>query len=319
MSRGSPIVLHTADPRIRALIGGWLGSSEILVPRPVELTIVIGQVPASSADCSPRLTHGPVSIFAGSADGGVDFVWEPALGRAKIPGHGTSASVVVTPAALERPDEMVRAFVLSIVIVLLRRVGLHHVHAAVIQDREASGWLLIGESRSGKSTTASLLGRQGWAVGTDDLALLWADEPAAAPVEAVAWRERLSVRDDMVAAIGSPGGAPIPARGKHGWGVEELGIEWLPRTIPKRLGFPSVHPSDPTEIVLISARQALMRLMAASPWLALEPQLASEHLQLMSRLVAQAPAYAISLGRDVVDRPARLAALFDHATRVSRR
>jgi hypothetical protein len=43
--------------------------------------------------------------------------------------------------------------------------------------------------------------------------------------------------------------------------------------------------------------------MQCSPWVALDSALASEHLELMRRLVTQAEAWAIDLGPDLFENP----------------
>ena len=130
------------------------------------------------------------------------------------------------------------------------------------------------------------------------------DLPASADV--VAWRERLALHDDAVVATGHEGGTALASRRKTGWYPEELGTGWVDRITPALLAFTTVSGTAPTAVAPIRAKEALSRLMRCSPWVALEADLADEHLGLMSRVATQARAFDVTLGRDLFDRPGLL-------------
>jgi hypothetical protein len=66
------------------------------------------------------------------------------------------------------------------------------------------------------------------------------------------------------------------------------------------------HVSQATPV---SAREALTELVRWSAWVALEPDLAQDHLDLLRLLASQAKGYRVTLGSDLFDDPRRLTEL----------
>lgn len=296
------IGLHTSYPAVQALVGPWLDDSRLTTDRPLTLEVEVATVPPADPENPIVFRQGAVAIRRGPSDGESILHWDVDLGRAVIARQATSAIVIVSQAGLQRPNELLRSFLLTVCVLLLRRAGLHHAHSASLRDPRGRGWLIAGASGSGKSTTSAILARQGWSIGTDDIAFL-TEGASPGTTEVVAWRERLALHGDAVAATGHAGGAPLEARGKTGWYAEELGAEWVQRVTPAFLAFPTVRAFSPTVVTPLRPRDALSRLLPSSPWVALEADYADENLALMTQLVTQAPAFEISLGRDLFDRP----------------
>lgn len=294
--------LHTQHPTVQALVGRWLEEARLALPAPVDLVIDVGPLAESGRDSRPVFSQGRVVIHSGPPEHTVAMEWGPGLGRTVLTPRNATAHVTITEQGLAESNELLRSFLLNVCIFLVRRVGLHHVHGATLLDPTGRGWLLAGESGSGKSTTTVLLARNGWGVGTDDIAFLAAgDTPAR--TDMIGWREHLALRDDAVVAMGNTGGTELSTRRKTGWFAEELDATWVSRITPDIIGFPLVGGDGATKVAPMSARAALTRLMTCSPWVMLEPELADEHLSLMSRLVKHCRAVEITLGRDLFQRP----------------
>ncbi|MEP6732392.1 MAG: hypothetical protein ABJE10_17230 [bacterium] len=294
--------LHTTNSAAQALVGRWLDDARLALPAPVDLIIDVGPLPDAEPDTRAIFTQGRVVIHSGPPSNTVAMEWGPGLGRTVLAPGDRTAHVTITEEGLAESNELLRSFLLNVCIFLVRRVGLHHVHGATLLDPHNRGWLLVGESGSGKSTTTVLLAKNGWGVATDDISFLTA---GAQPntTDMIGWRERLALRDDWVAATGNDGGTALSTRRKTGWFAEELGTAWLSRIMPQFIGFPVVGATGTTSMSPVSARDALTRVMQSSPWVMLEPDLADEHLQLMSSLVRQSRAFDITLGRDLFDHP----------------
>ena len=299
------VLLRVQHPRLGALVREWLADARLALPRPVTLTIDVGPLPLAAADDREIFRQGPVNIRSGPPIHTVTLEWEPRLGRALLAPGSTHAHVVVTEAAIDRENEMLRSFLLDTVILLLRRVGLHHVHGAALIDPLGRGWLLAGSSGAGKSTTTALLAMHGWTVGTDDIAFLMAGNTKDA-VHVAAWHERLALHPSMAATIGVGGGTSLSARHKLGWYPEELGAPWTAQLAPAFLLFPGTEHPAMSSVTPIKARDAVTRLMKWSPWVALEADLADEHLGILSRLARQARTYDLTLGHDLFANPDRL-------------
>ena len=296
------VSVRTTHAGLAARLRVWLGDARLALPRPVSLIVDVGPLPLPPTDSRDVFRQGNVAIRSGPPVETVTLDWEPRLGRAVLAPQSTTAHVVVTEQGLQRENELLRSFLLNVCILLVRRVGLHHAHAAALRDPRGRGWMLAGTSGSGKSTAAALLARHGWAVGTDDIAFL-AEGSTPRSTDLVCWREHLALHDDAAAAVGSNGGAALTARRKTGWFPEELGAEWLSRVTPHVLLFPSGAHGDVSTCTPIKGRDALARLMRWSPWVALEADLADEHLLRMSHLVSQARAFDVELGRDLLHSP----------------
>lgn len=296
------ITLRTSNPTVQALVSEWLSDARFAIPRSVALVIDVGPLPELPTDERAVFRAGRVEIRTRGVTENTVLDWGPALGHAVIEPGSTKARVIITEAALERPNELLRSFLLNVCILLVRRIGLHHVHGATLRDPLGRGWLLVGTSGSGKSTTTALLARHGWGMGTDDCAFLVAGSTPLT-TDVIAWRERLALRGDSASAFGQDGGSALADRGKTGWFAEELGAQWITRVTPAFVAFTNVAPNAPTSIMPVRAKDALSRVMQCSPWVVLEADVADEHLGLMTRLVEQARSIQINLGRDLFERP----------------
>jgi hypothetical protein len=299
------VSLRTSHPGIQLLVGDWLADARFTLPQPVTLTIEVAPIPESAADSRPVFRQGRIAVRSGPPEDTLVLDWEPHLGRAVIAPNSSTAQVTIVEAGLEKPSELLRSFLLTVCILLVRRVGLHHVHGATLRDPCNRGWFLVGVSHSGKSTTTAMLARQGWGVGTDDIAFLTAGETAAT-TDVLAWRERLALHPDAVVSTGFEGGYSLGPRRKTGWFPEELGATWIDRVTPEFLVFPTVNAATSTRMVPMRAKEALSRLIQCSSWVVLDAGLADEHLGLMTTLVTQVRAFEATLGRDIFDRPGLL-------------
>lgn len=297
----STLRLRTNDPVIEQRVGEWLRDSRLALPAPVDLDVQVGALPEIPPDLRPVYTQGRVASRSGAATDPVTLEWGPGLGYALLEPGSTTARVWVTNAGVALFEELCRAFLLNVCVFLVRRAGLHHVHGATLSDPLGNGWLLVGDSGSGKSTTTVLLARTGWRVGTDDIAFLTAGHTPGR-TDMIGWRERLALRHDAAAIMANEGGVALDSRRKTGWFAEELGAGWVGRITPKIIGFTRLGTTT-TSAAPVSARDALTRIMQCSPWVMLEANLADEHLGLMSALVAQARSYEITLGKDLFARP----------------
>ena len=303
MSFGVSLVVPHAGAR--ALVSDWLCEARLDLPRSVTLALDVAPIDPPTRDRRSVFGQGAVSIRDTRSADGLELHWRDGdceLGYAMLPTSSTIARVTVSDAGLARASELRRSFLLNVFILLFRRVGLHHVHTATVRDPFGRGWMLAGPSGSGKSTTAALLARHGWDVGTDDIAFL-TTSARDTETEVVSWRERLALRDDVVAAAGWSEGTALGARRKTGWFPEELDATWVSRVTPLVLAFLNATSDGRTTAKPLGARETLSALMRCSPWVTLDPTLADEHLHLMARLATQVKACAVTVGPDLFDQP----------------
>jgi hypothetical protein len=151
---------------------------------------------------------------------------------------------------------------------LLVVLGRALVHAAAVVAPDGGAWLLVGDARSGKSTTCATLASAGWGYLSDDQVVL-------------------SSREDGLAV--------------EGW-LGERREARLAGAI-----FPTVSADEPTRLTPVSAGDALARLVRRTPWLLVYRPTRPDVLALLTRVVAGG-AFSLRLGRDTYRKPARLAA-----------
>jgi hypothetical protein len=290
------------DPALQAAVNQWLLDSRMGLP--VHFRIDLQRVAAIDPWDDPREAYvqGDTEIRSGEPLDWAHFSWRPAGARARVEADRPEATIEVTGAALEQLDYLLRTFLLVVLIFLWKRAGRYHVHAGTAVDSKGRGWMLIGNSCSGKSTTTALLASRGWQVSTDDIAFLTARDDRAA---VIGFRSRIALRPGGYALVNRAGGLPLASRGKTGFWPEELGATWVQTVEPEILVFTSVG-GERTRFEPISPGEVLSELLQWSVWVMLEPTAAQQHLDLLSQLGRQARCYRATFAPDLFDAPGAL-------------
>jgi hypothetical protein len=284
------------DAALVGWVAAWIGAMRLAPPMPLALELRIVPEPLADEPDERQPFHQPgVEIRSGPPEGDVRVRWLAAPARARIPDWAFTATVELTAASLADREALSQSFLPVVLILLLRRAGWHHVHAALARDPRGRDWLFAGNAQSGKSTTAALLASRGWAVGCDDAAFL---ARSASGVEAVAQRAPLALRPAARALLGLDGGSAARGGRKAAFFPEELGGTWAARGEPRIVVFPRVE-GERTSAVPVPAREALAELVRWSAWVILEPDLAQEHLDLLGALARQAQCYRVALAPDL--------------------
>ena len=301
MSIPQGIAVRCPDPAVRVALEAWLAGLRLSVPTRLVLHVEISE--QESAPLDETLFEQPEVRFGPGPDGrGIRVVWDYAPALAELPAGATVASVRLSANAVARLDRCIRTFLLAVVILLLRRVGWYHVHAATAIDPGGQGWLFTGNAHVGKSTTAALLATSGWQVGTDDAAFL---ERVADRILVHTAHAPIALREGGRRLLAKAGGIVLPDRGKVGFWPEDLGAVWTPLVSPDIVIFPTVGRTR-TTAQPIARVEALAELVRWSAWVMLEPDLAQAHLDVLTQLAGQARCYRVTLGRDLFARPNRL-------------
>lgn len=300
----SAIAVRSLDSTVRTTLERWLADLRIAAPPGLALDVaLVDEIPAPQGQ---RIFEQPeVGFVRGPDDQGLRITWDLAPAVAEIPAGTRTATVRLTPTAAAILEQSLGNFFMAVVIILLRRAGWYHLHAATAIDPTARGWLLAGNAHCGKSTTAALLAANGWQVGTDDAAFL---ESRDGRVIVHTCRAPIALRPGGRALLARAGGIELPERGKVGYWPEDLGGVWTPLVAPEIVIFTSVGDAQTTGERIPSAA-ALAELVRWSAWVMLEPDLAQDHLNALTRLTLQARCYRVTLGRDLFARPNRLTEL----------
>jgi len=180
---------------------------------------------------------------------------------------------------------------------LLGRSGRALVHAAAAVAPDGRAWLLVGDARSGKSTTCATLVSLGWGYLSDDQLVLSGE---AGGVVAAGWLRPFHLDEGWAAG--------------HATGLrrtvlpEALGPgRWRPDAPVAGLLLPVVEPGQPTRLTPLSSGEALAGLVRQSPWLLADRVAATTVLGILHRAAGH-PAYRLRLGLDAYQERERLSA-----------
>ncbi|HEY2805821.1 MAG TPA: hypothetical protein VGI92_08185 [Gemmatimonadales bacterium] len=285
------------DPGVRQWVADWLASWRIAPPGRLSLRISVSDVAVGEADEREPFRQPLVEIRSGPPHNDLRIRWLAGNAIAVLDPKEPRADIIIAPAALADRERLQQTFLVAVVVFLLRRAGWHHVHGAIARDRAGREWLLAGDAKAGKSTTAALLATHGWSVGTDDLTFLAAADDA---VDAHAPHIPIALREGGAALLAARGGAPARGGRKQAFFPEELGGSFASRARPTILMFPRVEGAV-TRIEPLTPGAALAELVKWSAWVALEPEFAQLHLDLLAALARQARAFRLSLGPDLFE------------------
>jgi len=243
---------------------------------------------------APTLTLGRVAAWVKQGEGRTAVVLRGAAlssGGALSLGAGRGRLQVDLARAPDAAADLYSMLTVSAAL-LLASQGRALVHAAAVVAPDGGAWLLVGDARSGKSTTCATLASAGWGYLSDDQVVLSAcgDE-----VEVEGWLRpfhldgETGVRREVAAA--------------------ELGLGGGWRRTARLAGaiFPVVSPAEPTLLTPVSAADALARLVRQTPWLLADRRIAPAVLGLLTRVVAGG-VFSLRLGRDTYRDSARLVA-----------
>jgi hypothetical protein len=197
-------------------------------------------------------------------------------------------------------------FFLSGLCLLLRACGRYLIHAAGV-EHDGKGYLILGKSGSGKSTTTLSLVGQGWKyLGDDALLLHQMDSQIEAfgiPVDFKADDHTIhkllrGIKDDFAVKI--PRYDNFPYFSKRYLMIDQLyPNQFTARCFPDYLLFAQPTSQEKSEFVPMRKSEAFKGVIEASPHFSLD----SNYVELLSALVRQTNAYQLLAGKDVFDNP----------------
>jgi hypothetical protein len=298
--------LDCPAPELATTLRRWLDDSGLAWPG--RFSIEARMVASLPENTDPRETfpETDVAIQAGPPDQSVRVRWTTAPVEAVIHPSEPHMDLRFTPEALARFEEAERGFMLVALLFVLRRLGWYHVHGAALVDPAGRGWMFVGNSKTGKSTTTALLASHGWTITTDDIAFL---ERQGDQVAVRGFRSPIALRDggrDMLAARGRlpVEGTELARRKKTAFTPESLGGQWTDVVVPTTLLFPTI--GEQTVIEAMRPGKVLAELVVWSRWVMYEALHSQQHLDLLGGLAAQSQVYRVTFGPDLMDNHALL-------------
>lgn len=286
-------------PRLLPLIARWLP----LVPRdtpPHPAGAVVRVVPDDAAP--PPRPQTERTLAMGDVDAWMDPHHARMIGASGV--HGT-VSLAEGVAELRAPlDGDANAVAMDLysacnlcVALLLGRMGRALAHAAAVAPPGGGAWLLVGDSRAGKTTTCANLVSAGWNYLSDDHVVLYRDHEGRVAVEGLPRPFHLDEGWETGGIVERRGNTDPHQRWPGAWR----------RTAPLAgLLFPGVEADEPTALAPFASADALAGLMRQSPWVLADRAAAPAVLALL-REAALHPTHRLRLGLDTYADPALLA------------
>jgi hypothetical protein len=189
-----------------------------------------------------------------------------------------------------------------------RRCGLYELHGGgVVEPESEAGVLILGPSGAGKSTLTLQLAAAGWRYLSDDTLLLYETESQAV-VRGL--RKVFAVTEPTIEAAGglnleAHAKGPVPfdphKRRFDPAAVFEGGFAETCR--PRLLLFPRVSGGERSLTRKLSRAETMTNLLRLCPWACYDRSSARGHLRALSRLAAQAAAYELDAGRELLAGP----------------
>jgi hypothetical protein len=201
-------------------------------------------------------------------------------------------------------------FLLSPLLFLMHRFGYFELHAAACAHQD-SGYLLLGQSGSGKTTAALSLIASGWNYLSDD-AIVVSAEPEGG-ILARPLRRSFSLKPDCLDR--NPGLAlyareSVPKTNKRRFDPRQIWPDqYSPATKPRFIIDCQVTKSEKTRITPISRAESLARLVGSTPWLMFDRPTAPAHLEMFRSLAATCFGFELKAGRDLLRDRKQLASL----------
>ena len=197
---------------------------------------------------------------------------------------------------------------------LLSVRGVYDLHGAGLL-KEGIGYLLLGESGSGKSSITLSLVHQGWHYQSDDALLLRQSEDR---IESLAFRKQFYL--DAVAVRHYPEIARHvreSGNGEHAKHFLDMHIfypdQFCTSCMPKVLVFSSIVPQPGSRLVPIDKTSSLIKLMKQSESIYFNRRTVEMHVQTLKQLVYQADSFQLFAGRDLYDQPEKITDIFSEA------
>lgn len=190
---------------------------------------------------------------------------------------------------------------------LLSPRGVYELHAASLV-RDGLGFLLLGDSGSGKSTATLSLVNQGWHYVSDDALLMKCFESR---VEVFAFRNKFYLDPQLVRHY--PEILPYLEESTSGAGTKRfLDVtslypdQFCSQAVPKILLFTSIVSEPESRLIPVDPTSALVRLTRQSASLLFNRETAKNHLEALKQLVYQTDSYQLLAGRDLYEEPEKI-------------
>jgi hypothetical protein len=196
----------------------------------------------------------------------------------------------------------------------LRQCGLFEVHAAAVSDPDAgTGFLLVGQPNSGKSSLTIRLASTGWKYLSDDMVAINEGEKC---VEAIGLRRIFSIMPSSLdscalSSLDHALGEPVNSDPRKRRLEPSIAFPqgFVPSCIPQVICFVHVANTEVSQFVNITETHAMGKLIHHCSWSNYDDAGGRQFLSILGRMVRQAKCIVLNAGKDVYEQPALAAKL----------
>jgi hypothetical protein len=214
-------------------------------------------------------------------------------------------------------DYQCRSFLRIALLFLVRRLGYFELHAGACALGDA-GYVLIGASGRGKTSAVLALVEAGWKYVGDDALLARVQDAETDCVKReeivlASARHRFSLTAEALERRRTLQAHAVRAVKKiDKWVIDPLAVwpdQRLLEVRPAVIVFCEIHDAETTTVTSVPPPIALSRLMASTPWIALDRETSGNHIHVYRRMVETCRSVEMRAGRDVLRSPHILAEL----------
>jgi hypothetical protein len=274
-----------------------------LAPGETEVQLhLAAEVPAQAGEFIA--TVGPAALVR-LADGALSVQMSRACARVR----GTAITLGI-PASV--PPALLGTLLEIAWPIALAPLGLYRLHSAAVRSADGTGWLLVGPSGVGKSTSAVALAASGWSFASDDATYVSVE---SGRLEAHGWREPVRLTAESARALRVS--TAYASAGRKARALLDADVEALrvPSVTVHRVMFVELGPTTTTHVV--GASDAMTRLIRVSPWVSYLPDVAQPYLSSLAQ-IARLPAGRLVLGPELLGHSDQLATQLTAMTAVAR-
>lgn len=205
-----------------------------------------------------------------------------------------------------------RSFLRIALLFFVRRLGFFEIHGGACVAPTGEGMIFLGNSGSGKTSAVLSVIEAGWNFIGDDALLVevFKAEHEAEQVWVRSARNRFSMTAHALERFPRLNQFAYKAVQRIDKWVFDPVLAWPGRqtTIcrPAFLIFSRIADQADSEVRPVRAGDALGRLMASTPWIALDRETAATHINVYRSLAHSCYSFELQAGRDLLENPSRL-------------
>ncbi len=238
----------------------------------------------------PAAGHTHLRNAAGSVHGAVD--------------RDSRGATLHVHSALSADERLDAGVALGLAVTLLvGHVGHAVVHAAGVIAPAGGAWMLVGDSRAGKSSATAALVSAGWDYLSDDAVIL---SPIRGGIRVEGWGSSIHLDRGFHAGVTTGHRVEFDPRSFRAG-------HWRASAELRGILFPRVSADLPTGLAPITRADAFVELVRQSPWL-LADRGASPAVAALLSAAAEHPLARLTLGADSYALPERLTAVLSAMT-----